>query len=1383
MNIKSDEAKTATGPISEAEARRSHAQEQETLLKAGALQRAILNSANFSSIATDAKGVIQIFNVGAERMLGYAAAEVINKITPADISDPEEVIARAKALSAELGTSIAPGFDALVFKASRGIEDIYELTYFRKDGSRFPAVVSVTALRDNQNAIIGYLLIGTDNTARKLVEAERQHLIEIQAETNRQLQQANVTLRNSEEKLGVTLNSIGDAVIATDAQARVMLLNPVAEQLTGWSQADASGRPVEEVFRIINQETRSPAIIPVVETLAQGTKQGLANHTVLISRDGRERAISDSCAPIRNRDDQVIGAVLVFRDVTEEYAAQQALSDSAALIHAVLNTVVDGIVTMRARGGIIETVNPAAERMFGYAASELIGESFSQLIPELDQDKFNGSLEYYKASDEARASGLGREVVGRRKNGTLFPIEITASEMMLGGQGYFTGILRDISARKQAEDALLKAGALQKAIFDSANFSSIATDAKGVIQIFNVGAERMLGYAAAEVMNKITPADISDPEEVIARAKSLSDELGTPIAPGFEALVFKASRGIEDIYELTYFRKDGSRFPAVVSVTALRDAQDAIIGYLLIGTDNTARKLVEADQKKLDQRLRDQQFYTRSLIESNIDGIMTTDPSGIITDVNRQMEALTGCTRDELIGAPFKGCFTDPERAEAAIRLVLSEKKVTDYELTARARDGKETVVSYNATTFYDRNRTLQGVFAAARDDTEGKRVEEELKRAKANAESASRTKSEFLASMSHEIRTPMNAIIGIADLLAKTTLTPEQDKYVQIFRRAGDNLLNLINDILDLSKVEASQLELERTGFSLRDLLEKVIEMVALRARGKGLILLSDVAPDVPTELVGDPTRLRQVLLNLIGNAIKFTEVGQVSLLVTLDGEPGLPFALRFTITDTGIGIPIDKLGRVFERFTQADSSTTRRFGGSGLGLTISKRLVELMGGHISVESSVGKGSVFSFIVPFEVWAEANPRAVAPIGLDPELPLRALKILLVEDSPDNCTITIAYMQDTPYRVEIAENGAIACDMFAVGGYDLVLMDRQMPVMDGLAATRAIRAWEQAHHRPATPIIALTAAALKGDREKCLAAGCTDFLTKPIKQEALLLAIRENARVTVLPAQEQKGRRGAIHPKLAARVPAFLQNRRHDLITMGIALQSRDFETVERLGHDMSGAGASFGFQIISDIGNALEQSAAKGDIDGVRERMDDLSAFLARVGSGIAVGTPVPLEPVRDAADIAAPPVEADLPSIVLVDDHDELRDLLRLRLANRGQRIQSARNGGEGLALILATRPDVAIVDLGLPGLDGFQVAKQVRAELGHSLLLIALTASTSEPIRLRALAAGFDSCMAKPVDLKLVEQLLVAASVRDRLPIDLAQSLTARTRPQEV
>ncbi len=1040
-------------------------EESQLQLQAGALQSAIFNSANFSSIATDAKGVIQIFNVGAERMLGYTAAEVINKITPADISDPQELIARAKALSVELDTPITPGFAALVFKASRGIEDRYELTYIRKDGSRFPAVVSVTALRDAQDVIIGYLLIGTDNTARKHAEA---------------------ALLKAGALQSAIFNSANFSSIATDAKGVIQIFNVGAERMLGYTAAEVTNKI-------------TPADIS---------------------------------------------------DPQEVIARAKALS--------------------------IELDTP-------------ITPGFEALV--------------FKAS---RGIEDVYELTYIRKDGTRFPAVVS------------------ITALRDAQDVIigylligteLKAGALQSAIFNSANFSSIATDAKGVIQIFNVGAERMLGYTAGEVMNKITPADISDPLELITRAKALSVELDTPITPGFDALVFKASRGIEDIYELTYIRKDGSRFPAVVSVTALRNAQDVIIGYLLIGTDNTARQQVEAERKKLDQRLRDQQFYTRSLIESNIDALMTTDPAGIITDVNKEMEALTGCTRDELIGAPFRGFFTEPERAEAGIKLVLSQKKVTDYELTALARSGKKTVVSYNATTFYDRDRTLQGVFAAARDITERKLVEAELQQARAVAESASRSKSDFLASMSHEIRTPMNAIMGVADLLAKTTLSPQQDKYVQIFRRAGDNLLNLINDILDLSKVEASQLDLELTGFALKDMLEKVTEMVEGKAQGKGLSLVCEVATDVPAQLVGDPTRLRQVLLNLVGNAIKFTESGEVSLRVARDLDSAVPTALRFTITDSGIGIPREKLGWVFERFTQADSSTTRKFGGSGLGLTISKRLVELMGGRIWCESTVGKGSVFSFVVPFEIWAGVPLRVPMPRVTDSDLPLRPLRILLAEDSPDNSTITLAYLEGTPYEVEVAETGAIACQMFTVGRYDLVLMDRQMPVMDGLTATRMIRDWERANGRPPTPIVALTASALKGDREKCLGAGCTAFLTKPIKQEVLLRAIQDHSVVAPPSSKaELRAEDSSLmlsHPQLAARVPTFLSNRRRDVASMQDALARADFETVERLGHCMKGSGASYGFQAITDIGEALERVAGSSDADASQKWISELSSYL----------------------------------------------------------------------------------------------------------------------------------------------------------------------------
>jgi PAS domain S-box-containing protein len=795
----------------------------QLLLKAGALQDAIFNSANFSSIATDAQGVIQIFNVGAERMLGYKAADVMDKITPADISDPRELIARAAALSLELDTPITPGFEALVFKASRGIEDIYELTYIRRDGSRFPAIVSVTALRDDREAIIGYLLIGTDNTARK-----------------------------------------------------------------------------------------------------------------------------------------------------------------------------------------------------------------------------------------------------------------------------------------GAEEALQKAGALQNAIFNSANFSSIATDARGVIQIFNVGAERMLGYKAADVMNKITPADISDPLEVIARAQTLSVELGTPITPGFEALVFKASRGIEDIYELTYIRQDGSRFPAIVSVTALRDDQDNIIGYLLIGTDNTARKQVEAEQAVLDQRLRDQQFYTRSLIESNIDALMATDPRGIITDVNQQMESLTGCTRDELIGAPFKSYFTDPERAEAGIARVLREGKLTNYELNALSRDGVETVVSFNASTFHDRDRKLQGVFAAARDVTERKQFEHrlqennvELESAKATAEKANLAKSEFLSSMSHELRTPLNAVLGFAQLMASDQPPPSRQQKTSIDQilQAGWYLLRLINEILDLAMIESGKVSLSREAMSLTEVLLDCKAMMAPQAEQR------DIAVEFPNFetlffVHADRTRVKQVIVNLVSNAIKYNRAGgavTVHCTAVADGR------VRVSVIDTGAGLAAEQLENLFQPFNRLGQEASKEEG-TGIGLVVTKRLVELMGGAMGVESHVGVGSTFWF----ELAASEAPGLLAPADASAAgdaAPANADRrqphtLLYVEDNPANLALVeqlIARRDDMHLLTAVTAQLGIV--LARQNQPDVILMDINLPGMSGYGALQMLRADPATAH---IPVIALSANAMPRDIEKGVEAGFFNYLTKPI---------------------------------------------------------------------------------------------------------------------------------------------------------------------------------------------------------------------------------------------------------------------------------------------
>jgi len=662
--------------------------------------------------------------------------------------------------------------------------------------------------------------------------------------------------------------------------------------------------------------------------------------------------------------------------------------------------------------------------------------------------------------------------------------------------------MEDVTARKRAEEALLKAGALQSAIFNSANFSSIATDEKGVIQIFNVGAERMLGYTAAEVMNKITPADISDPQEVIARAKALSAELGTRITPGFEALVFKASRGIEDIYELTYIRKDDSRFPAIVSVTALRDEQGEIIGYLLIGTDNTARKQVEAERMLLDQRVRDQQFYTRSLIESNIDALITTDPRGIITDVNKQMEALTGCTRDELIGAPFKDYFTDPERAEAGIKLVLGESKVTDYELTARARDGKETVVSYNATTFHDRDRKLQGVFAAARDVTERKRYEQSL-------EQANRAKSVFLANMSHELRTPLNAILGYSEMLHEQAVERQLDEFGADLERisaAGKHLLALISDILDLSKIEAGKMELFLESFDVAELIDEVASTIRPLVEKNSNTLHIKRAPDLGV-MHADQIKVRQGLFNLLSNAAKFTQEGKVTLDAERERMDDSEWIV-FRVTDTGIGLSPEQIVKLFQDFTQADASTTRKFGGTGLGLALTRRFCQMMGGDVTVHSVPGEGSVFTIKLPAVV-REAKPEAAAEAagaviasaegggGDGTESPPPASCVLVIDDDPTQRDLIQRFLSKEGFCVRTAAGGEAGLRLARHLRPVAITLDVMMPDMDGWIVLSALKA--DADLRD-IPVIMLT---MVDDPKRGFTLGAADYATKPVDRARL----------------------------------------------------------------------------------------------------------------------------------------------------------------------------------------------------------------------------------------------------------------------------------------
>ena len=684
------------------------------------------------------------------------------------------------------------------------------------------------------------------------------------------------------------------------------------------------------------------------------------------------------------------------------------------------------------------------------------------------------------------------------------PLKTAPNAAHLPGRG--TG-----TPESRRQRSLLKTAALQSAVQGSATFSSIATDEHGVIQLFNVGAERMLGYSAAEVVNRLTPAHFFAAGVLTQRAQALSAEFGVDVKPGFDALAFKASRGIEDIHEVTCVHKDGTRQPTLVSVTALRDAQRQLIGYLLIGTDNTARKQAEAVQEQLDQRLRDQQFYARSLFEAIEDALITTDPQGVISDVNEQAERMTGRNREALIGTPFQQFFTDPERAQSCIDRVLSENKVTNYELTARAVDRRETVVSCNATPFYDRDRALRGVIVAARDVSVHKRLDLALQSAKLAAERANQAKSDFLSSMSHELRSPLNAILGFAQLLESGSPAPtplQKDSIGQILQ-AGWYLLELINEVLDLALSESGRLSLSMEPLLLSEVLADCQAMIEPQAQ-KGGISVNFNPVDSQWAVNADRTRVKQIFINLLSNAIKYNRVGG-SVEVSCQRMPNE--RTRISFQDTGEGLSPEKLAQLFQPFNRLGQEAGVEEG-TGIGLVVCKKLAHLIGGEIGVLSTVGVGSLFWVDLltcgigesPDDSTALAGKGgALASSEALPAGPLPRRTVLCVEDNPANLLLVSRLLSRRPdIRLLSAKDGRRGIELARQAQPDVILMDINLPGISGLEALRLLAADNDTAH---IPVIAVSANAMPRDIEKGLQAGFFRYLTKPIRVEAFMAAL------------------------------------------------------------------------------------------------------------------------------------------------------------------------------------------------------------------------------------------------------------------------------------
>jgi PAS domain S-box-containing protein len=1020
--------------------------QKQALARVSTLQSAIFNSANFSSIATDAAGVIQIFNVGAERMLGYAAADVMNKITPADISDPQELIARATALSVELGTPITPGFEALVFKASRGIEDIYELTYIRKDGSCFPAVVSVTALRDAQEIIIGYLLIGSDNTARKHAEAK---------------------LRSSETRYRRLFETAKDGVLILDGQTgQITNANPYILEVLGSTHAEVLGRELWEIG-VFADATASRA------AMAELQNRGYIRYDDLPlgSKTGQRRQVEVVANAYEENGHRVIQCNV--RDISERKLAEDALV-AAFRESTNLKAALDehAIVAITDPQGKITFVNDKFCAISEYSREELLGQDHRIISSGHHPKAFFRDL-WNTISGGQPWHG---EVKNKAKGGSYYWVETTIVPFVNeeGKPLQYLAIRVEITERKITEEKLRenevetkRARDYAEATLRTAPIPLIILHADLRVNTANDAFYKNFQVAPAETEGTLI-YDLGNRQWNIPKLRELLEE------------ILPKNNFFND-FEITHEFESIGRRTMLLNARRMENEAGQPLQIVLAIEDITDRK--QASQ------------YARSLIEASLDPLVTISAEGKITDVNEGLIKVTGMARGKLIGTDFSDYFTEPEKARGAYQQVFAKGFATDYPLTIRHQDGRLTDVLYNASVYKDMSGNVLGVFAAARDITDRKQAEESLIEAKEHAEAANKAKDNFLAALSHELRTPLTPVLMTATALASDpTLPGETREQLDMMRRNIELEARLIDDLLDLTRVTHGKMSLAPVVTDLHAVLGHTHEIIRSDGQGKRVQIVLKLKAERHHALV-DPTRIQQVFWNLLKNAVKFTPSGgSISASTTNDADG----RIIISVEDNGIGMGAETLPHVFNAFEQGAIAGQHRYGGLGMGLAISQAIVTAHDGAIRAESE-GLNCGSNFTVEL-LTSDAPAASVTEPGV---VPTRTLKLLIVEDHEATRQVLQRLLTIKGHQVTTAGSVQEALAIHGKERFDAVISDLGLPDGSGLDLMRELQ-----QQRP-VPGIALSGYGMEDDLLRTKEAGFFAHLVKPVNLNQLQQLINQ----------------------------------------------------------------------------------------------------------------------------------------------------------------------------------------------------------------------------------------------------------------------------------